>query len=389
MLFECKGGMGKKMLLSILATFQKLASSSARICAAHVLLCTLRCSIACLLAPFEIWPRLQLSHQFAYADDCEEMDSVCTAPGGTREFEGTNVYKPCWAYTYGLNCDKKSKNDCDKISVDDCLFSSEECAEKMKIGDSEVCINKRYTYACEKESTYETEAMALDENPTADVKDLMCKTMCLDGNCSAIKKAAIEVNSELQDAAAVLNGVLNAKKDLEGDKLISVFKGSAEHCDRVITDALKCCDLKGWIEGKLGFGCNAAEKNLAQKRKDKKCVHVGRYCREKLAGGCIKKRNVYCCYDSIVGRIINQEAKKQLGLNNGTAKNPNCGGITLEDLSKVDLSKANFQDFYDGILAPNIRLPDFQVNSEINTQAATNIMNAPDKNGFNENFKHD
>ena len=238
--------------------------------------------------------------------ECIEVEANCTIPSQTRKVKGTNVHRDCWQYGYKLDCNNMSKNDCDKISVDDCLFSSEECAEKMKIGDSEVCINKRYTYACEKESTYETDAIALDENPTDDAKDLMCKTMCLDGNCSAIKKAAVEENQELQDAAAVLNGVLDAKKDLEGDKLISVFKGNSEHCDRVITDALKCCDLKGWIEGKLGFGCNAAEKNLAQKRKEKKCVYVGRYCRDKVAGGCVKKRKVYCCYDSIVGRIMAQ-----------------------------------------------------------------------------------
>lgn len=321
---------------------------------------------------------------------CQEEDLVCSMPGEEREIAQTKISRDCWQYKYKLNCNTESKNDCENIPADDCLFLSEECKDEIKIGEEKFCINHKQNFICGESDDLEEEKLDIVQAKSMNARELTCNMMCLDGNCSAIRKAALEDNKELSDAAGILNGILEAKKDLSGDKLISVFKGSSEHCDKVITGALKCCDLEGWINGRLGFGCNANERNLAKKRKKKKCVEVGPYCAKKIKPfGCVKKRIVYCCYDSIVGRIINQETKRQLGLNNGDPRNPNCGGITLEDLNKVDLSQANFKDFYDEVLVPNIKLPDVQINAQANSQSATNIMKAPNKNGFNKKFKHD
>ena len=218
----------------------------------------------------------------------------------------------------------------------------------------------------------------------------MCKMMCLDGNCDAIRRAKTEENQELSEAAAMLNALSEAKKGIEGDTLINVFKGAAETCKKGGFNYLNCCSLKGWGEN-FGAECGEEAKNLAKKRRHKKCVKVGKFCSKKIKPfGCATRKTTFCCYDSILAKIINQEAKKQLGIGNGSPQNPICGGLSLEDLQKVDLSKADFSEFYREIVVPSIKLPNVGIDVKINAESATKIKDAagsvPDiQKGFNTN----
>jgi len=304
----------------------------------------------------------------AFAEDCEEQELVCVGGPETREFEGTNVYKDCWQYKYKLNCDKKSKNDCTKISADDCLFAKEECIENK----DELCLNYRQDFVCEKEEEHEEEREELIN--TNNAKTLLCSTMCLDGNCGAIKKAATEENQELTEAAAMLNALSEAKKGIEGNTL-NVFKGKGETCKKEPLNFLNCCSLKGWGES-FGAECGEEAKNLVKKRLHKKCVEVGKFCSKKIRPfGCTTRKTTFCCYDSILAKIINQEAKRQLGIGNGTPQSPNCGGLTLEALEKVDLSKTDFGEFYREIVVPNIKIPSPQIDAKTNAKTAEEIAN--------------
>ena len=314
----------------------------------------------------------------AFAEDCEEQELVCVGGPETREFEGTDVYKDCWQYKYKLNCDKKSKNDCAKISADDCLFVKEECIEKK----DEVCLNHRQDFVCEKEEEHEEEREELINTNGPNAKGLLCKTMCLDGDCDAIKKAATEENQELSEAAATLNALSEAKKGIEGNT-VNVFKGGAATCKKDLVNFLNCCSLKGWGES-FGAKCGENAKNLVKKRLHNKCVEVGKFCSKKIKPfGCTSRKTTFCCYDSILAKIINQEAKKQLGISNGTPKVPNCDGVALEDFDKVDLSKADFSEFYREIVVSNINIPDVQIDVKTNTKTAEEIANIASNDASN------
>jgi conjugal transfer mating pair stabilization protein TraN len=86
---------------------------------------------------------------------------------------------------------------------------------------------------------------------------------------------------------------------------------------------------------------------------------VGTYCAEKLAGQCIRKRTTFCCYDSKLAKIIQEQGKGQLGLGFGSPQQPQCQGLTAEQLSKMDFSKVNFSDLFPDIAAstkaPNVQ----------------------------------
>jgi len=86
---------------------------------------------------------------------------------------------------------------------------------------------------------------------------------------------------------------------------------------------------------------------------------VGTYCAEKFAGQCIRKKTTFCCYDSKIAKIIQEQGKGQLGLGFGSPQQPQCQGLTPEQLSKIDFGKVNFSDIFQDIAA-STKVPNVQ-----------------------------
>ena len=333
-----------------------------------------------------------LSTSESYAN-CDEKDLYCSIPGGTRRVNGVDVKRDCWQYKYKMDCARNSKNDCHKIDHDNCTMVAEDCISNEEEGGLKYCGNLKRKFGCEREISWMEERTELiKEGDNVDGKDLLCAALCLDGNCDAVKKANMEEDKDLTKAVAMLNALKDAKKGIVGDTLINVFKGDDEHCDKKLAGYTNCCTKMGGWGKMLGAGCSPNAKNLAKKRKEKKCVEIGTFCKTKFFGFCVIKRTVFCCYDSIIGKIINQEAKKQLGRNNGDAENPSCTGLSMEDLENIDLSNVDFKEFYDEIIVPNINIPNIKIDAKSNAATAEDIAkraaNLPqERKGFSDKIE--
>lgn len=327
-------------------------------------------------------------HNKSYAA-CDEKDVYCSIPGGTRRVNGVDVKRDCWQYKYKMDCARNSKNDCSKIDHNKCTMVAEDCISNEEEGGLKYCGNLKRKFGCKREISWEEEKTELiKEGDNVDGKDLLCAALCLDGNCDAVKKANMEQDKDLTQAVAMLNALKDAKKGIVGDDLINVFKGESEHCDKKWKGYTNCCTKFGGWGKALGAGCSPEAKNLAKKRKEKKCVEIGTFCYTKVPIlGCVIERTTFCCYDSIIAKIINQEAKKQLGRNNGYAENPSCTGLNKEDLERIDLSNVDFTEFYEEIVVPNINIPNIAIDAKSNADSAAEIAkraaNMPDeRKGF-------
>ena len=313
-------------------------------------------------------------HNKSYAT-CDEKDVYCSIPGGTRRVNGVDVKRDCWQYKYKMDCARNSKNDCSKIDHNKCTMVAEDCISNEEEGGLKYCGNLKRKFGCKREISWEEEKTELiKEGDNVDGKDLLCAALCLDGNCDAVKKANMEQDKDLTQAVAMLNALKDAKKGILGDDLINVFKGESEHCDKKWKGYTNCCTKFGGWGKALGAGCSPEAKNLAKKRKEKKCVEIGTFCYTKVPIlGCVIERTTFCCYDSIIAKIINQEAKKQLGRNNGYAENPSCTGLNKEDLERIDLSNVDFTEFYEEIVVPNINIPNIAIDAKSNADSAAEI----------------
>lgn len=66
---------------------------------------------------------------------------------------------------------------------------------------------------------------------------------------------------------------------------------------------------------------------------------AGTYCSEELnlivTKICIEHTKSYCCYNSRLARIINEQGRGQIGKGWGGAESPQCGGFTQAEFAQI------------------------------------------------------
>lgn len=118
-----------------------------------------------------------------------------------------------------------------------------------------------------------------------------------------------------------------------------------------------CCSNDGWGQ-KIGLaGCNEEENTLWQDKGKDWCVYVGEYCSNKTLGICDENKQSYCCFDSVLAKIIQEQGRAQLGISFGTPDSANCSGLTPDQLQQIDFSKIDFSEFY-STLETELDIPD-------------------------------
>jgi len=128
------------------------------------------------------------------------------------------------------------------------------------------------------------------------------------------------------------------------------------------------------------YACEEEEFVLGAKRKLKSCHYVGSYCASKVLGVCIEKRQSYCCFNSPLSRIIQEQARPQLGIGWGDKKEPDCRPLTTSQITEIDWDKINLDEWL-GILQSNGHWPD---SSTLNAEALTGL-GSPLSTGDREN----
>ena len=105
------------------------------------------------------------------------------------------------------------------------------------------------------------------------------------------------------------------------------------------------------------LSCDQAEQILAMKKDSRLCRSVGSYCSAKvpLLGTCLETTQRFCCFNSRLARVLNEQGRAQLGRGWGSARSPDCAGFSLAQLQSLDFSRMDLTEFYAEI-APT--LPD-------------------------------
>jgi conjugal transfer mating pair stabilization protein TraN len=184
-------------------------------------------------------------------------------------------------------------------------------------------------------------------------KNLICKGIpCIDGNC--VDKS-YEMDADMVQSVSHLGASSKGKRNGTNTK---IFEGTCKKCTKKPVGYSNCCNLtpKGWGIA-LGSECTEEERELLQYRQDNLCVYVGKTRKRALAVTHLIKHH-YCCFSNILEKTIQVEARKQLGLNFGTGYSPNCRGLTIQEIARVDFSRMDFSEIgaemYKKIVIPNV-----------------------------------
>jgi conjugal transfer mating pair stabilization protein TraN len=96
----------------------------------------------------------------------------------------------------------------------------------------------------------------------------------------------------------------------------------------------------------VALGCDREEILLHQRDAQGLCAYVGSYCSSSVLGVCITKKKVYCCFESKLSRILQEQGRPQLGLGWSKPKFETCRGFTVDEFSRLDLSRMDFSEVY-------------------------------------------
>lgn len=90
--------------------------------------------------------------------------------------------------------------------------------------------------------------------------------------------------------------------------------------------------------------CTPDEQTLSLKRGQDLCVQYTQGCSKKVLGVCVEEKKSYCCFNSLIAKIVNQQGKAQLGI-----PFAGCGGLTADQLQQIDFTKIDFTEFVNSI----------------------------------------
>ena len=93
--------------------------------------------------------------------------------------------------------------------------------------------------------------------------------------------------------------------------------------------------------------CNSEENALGKAKEKNLVVYVGTFCSKKVLKKCIRRKSSYCVFDNKLARIIQYQGRSgQLGIGFGGSKNPDCRGLSVQELQRLDFNAMDYSDFY-------------------------------------------
>ncbi|GLT20479.1 hypothetical protein GCM10007938_42640 [Vibrio zhanjiangensis] len=269
----------------------------------------------------------------ALLPECQPVSEHCVEGPATRTINGVPVTLPCWKFEVLHECDLP--DTCAPLS--ECTENGRQCSQRQ----NGVCIEEKISKTCVIKTCRDV--------------SLECgeQSFCLDGECYV---PTPETSHDFDQAAASLAGVSEAAKGL-GDPP-RIFTGTPMKCSKKALGIADCCKDGGWGTD-IGLAkCSEEEKALGLAKEKGLTIYIGEYCAEKILGKCIRKKRAYCRYDSLLGKIIQQQgALAQLGKTLGSPEHPTCAPITPDELASIHFEHIDFTEFYPEMHS-NTQLPD-------------------------------
>jgi len=253
---------------------------------------------------------------------CQNLqdDSSCEFISQTCLSENTIENQPqnCQNYQRHYQCSENNIDDScqDKLQQQNCQYQDTICLKEDN--ETQNCQRYQTNFLCPNSNNKENQG-----------------ANCLSDNIEYQK------DQDLTSAASALQALQSLNQEFSSENQ-RAFKGNNLQCSMDLIDFKDCCGGDDW-----GWGnCDSQEELLKQKKEKSRCIYIGAYCskKEKLTKTCLKESRSYCCFNSLIAKIIQHQGRGQIGQSFGDPKSPNCQGILITDIQSMNFSKMNFSE---------------------------------------------
>ncbi|EAW1288305.1 type-F conjugative transfer system mating-pair stabilization protein TraN [Salmonella enterica] len=280
-------------------------------------------------------PRVEWSESCPFSKSEGAMTgSQCVEPGGTRsvvvEGKTYSIHQDCWKWQDTYLTQTETEGTCGEYMKDSaCTVTRSQCADSV----DGFCVSQQVTYSCERKKTGNGQICGGE-------------FFCTDGSCAQGQTGTSNMFGQAVSALAAVAAAGEDVAELNGEN-VRAFTGEAKSCKKMAVGFNNCCKDSGWGQDVGLSSCSSDEKALGKAKEKKLTVYVGEYCSKKVLGVCLEKKRGYCQFDSKLARIVQEQGRRdQLGVGFGSGKSPDCRGITVDELQRLDFGVMNFSDFY-------------------------------------------
>lgn len=273
--------------------------------------------------------------------ECELVETLTIEGEEIRNINRRDFFRNWWKRERVYSCIAPGERDTNCALLESnptCKLKSDRCLARI----DGICSNREYHYICgEEASELQTSCAPIN--------------VCVGDNCLGVEQ---EPSSDFGNSAAWLNILAEMQSDFRDQNSeeiedIRFFRGTHMSCSKA--PGRNCCKLSGVFSAV--FGCPDSAELLADRRRAGASHYVGTTCQERVLGACVKRRYHYCTFNSKFGRVFIEEYRDQIDKDWGRrANNPDCTGVSVEDVANVDVDDMDFEEVY-GDVMEDVALP--------------------------------
>lgn len=121
------------------------------------------------------------------------------------------------------------------------------------------------------------------------------------------------------------------------------------------------------------MSCDEASIYTATYKETGLCHYLGEYCSADVLGVCYEWKNGYCCFNSKLAKLVNEQGRSQIGKGWGTAKNPDCSGFTPEQFEKLNFEQMDLSEFYAEVVPRDTQAVSGEVNNYMGNRIVEHV----------------
>jgi conjugal transfer mating pair stabilization protein TraN len=159
---------------------------------------------------------------------------------------------------------------------------------------------------------------------------------------------------------------------------IYIFNGKGGTCKEpgFDTNFFQCCTMDPGSFIFVEAACGTNDRLTSEAMYARRTHYVGSYCVDEWPLiGCVQTAQTHCIFQSKLGRIIQEQGRKQLKAFQdangnpywGSPESPNCRGFTPEEFQSLDFSKMDLSEYFADITT--------KANAAIQQDMRNNVQN--------------
>jgi len=260
---------------------------------------------------------------------CVRTASTCTNGPSTKIIDGVSVTRECWSYAQTFACSSLAgSSTCPDPAVQTCTPTGPpQCQQSDAAGH---CVLATMQYQCKASEASFTPALNCGNS-----------TFCANGSCW---DTTTSPNTGFANAATQIEAHVAAAKDIDSSDPhnIKIFKGMSRNCVVGNFGLDNCCNDEAFLQH-----CSAADQQLHLVRDQGQCHEVGEYCSaSSWLFGCRERTHTFCCFGSLLARLVQEQGRAQIGRDWGTPQSASCSGFTPTELAALDWSQFDLSEFF-------------------------------------------